>query len=255
MKQLDSVLTFALAIFSTFHQGSASALYKPSYLKPGELDPRASQNTSAGSTSDVDVAIKIVQEQQIKQGKYNVYRYRHPLRNHQSLAPNRRVQGKHGNFTDTLPVNVRHAIGVVAKEYRKNRLGHKHHIKRDVFWMEAVSHGSVAIGGSAGYAVFRNVKDYGATGDGATDDTDAINLAISDGNRCGENCGSSTVKPALVYFPSGTYIISSPIIQYYNTQLVGNAAAPPTIKGSSAFIGLGMISSDVYIPGASGGEW
>jgi polygalacturonase len=53
------------------------------------------------------------------------------------------------------------------------------------------------------YQVFRNVKEYGARGDGVTDDTAAINRAISDGNRCGANCRSSTVKGALVYFPSG----------------------------------------------------
>ncbi|KAK6540122.1 hypothetical protein TWF694_008944 [Orbilia ellipsospora] len=258
MKLLCTVLTLFLTIFTA---SEGSALYEPYYHPHGELELRATlvvpQNTSASSTPDVAAALKLVQEQQIKQGKYNVNRLKHPLRNRKTTSPNRRVQGKHGNFTDTLPANVRNAVKVVAKDYAKKRRsqnGHTH-AKRDAFWMEGVAHGSVAIGGSAGYVVFRNVKDYGAKGDGATDDTVAINLAISDGNRCGDNCGSSTVKPALVYFPSGTYIISSPIIQYYNTQLIGNAATPPTIKGSSAFIGLGLISSDVYIPGASGGEW
>lgn len=59
-------------------------------------------------------------------------------------------------------------------------------------------------------------------GDGVTDDTAAIQLAISDGGRCGANCGGSTVYPATVYFPSGTYIISSSIIMYYNTEMLGN---------------------------------
>lgn len=38
-------------------------------------------------------------------------------------------------------------------------------------------------------------------GDGLTDDTAAINKATSDGGRCGADCGSSTIYPAVVYFP------------------------------------------------------
>jgi polygalacturonase len=69
--------------------------------------------------------------------------------------------------------------------------------------------------------------DYGAVGDGVADDTAAINLAISSGDRCGVDCGSSTVRPAVVYFPTGTYLVSSSIIQYYNTQLIGNVSCSP----------------------------
>jgi hypothetical protein len=75
--------------------------------------------------------------------------------------------------------------------------------------------------------VWRNVKDYGAKGDGVTDDTAAINLAISSGGRCGPNCGSSTVFPAVVYFPAGTYLVSSSLIQYYNTQMLGDVSRAP----------------------------
>ena len=80
-----------------------------------------------------------------------------------------------------------------------------------------------------GYKVFRNVRDYGARGDGKTDDTEAINRAISDGNRCGDNCGSSTVKPATVYFPPGTYLVSTSIIAMYYTQLVGDISSATSI--------------------------
>lgn len=71
------------------------------------------------------------------------------------------------------------------------------------------------------YKVFRNVKDYGAKGDGATDDSNAINLAISQGDRCGPGCGSSTISPAIVYFPPGKYLISRPLLQFYYTQFIG----------------------------------
>lgn len=66
--------------------------------------------------------------------------------------------------------------------------------------------GSNPFGGASnnGCKVFRNVKDFGARGDGVTDDTEAVNRAISDGGRCGANCGASTVKGATVYFPPGT---------------------------------------------------
>ncbi|RPA79578.1 pectin lyase-like protein [Ascobolus immersus RN42] len=98
-----------------------------------------------------------------------------------------------------------------------------------------------------GYKVWRNVKDFGAKGDGVTDDTAAINLAISSGGRCGANCGSSTIHPAVVYFPPGTYLVSSSIIQYYNTQFLGDPHSIPTILAAWSFVGLGVITSDVYI--------
>ena len=54
---------------------------------------------------------------------------------------------------------------------------------------------------------FRSVKDYGATGDGSTDDTQAIRLAIATG--------------ASLYFPPGTYNISGPLRPKDNQKLLG----------------------------------
>ena len=90
-------------------------------------------------------------------------------------------------------------------------------------------------------------------GDGTTDDTDAINSAISSGSRCGDGCNSSTVTPAIIYFPPGTYLVSSPIIQYYYTQFIGDAITIPTIKASSSFSGIAVIDSDPYLSG--GANW
>ena len=88
-----------------------------------------------------------------------------------------------------------------------------------------------------------------------TDDTAAINSAISAGSRCGEGCDSSTTTPAIVYFPPGTYLVSSPIIQYYYTQLVGDAISVPTIKAAAAFGGIAVIDADPYIPNGNGANW
>jgi len=103
------------------------------------------------------------------------------------------------------------------------------------------------------YKVFRNVRDYGAKGDGLTDDTAAINLAISDQGRCGAGCNATSVKGAIVYFPSGTYLVSKPIVQYYYTQFVGDPKNRPVIKGAANFSGIAVIDTNVYLPG--GGQW
>lgn len=83
-------------------------------------------------------------------------------------------------------------------------------------------------------------------GDGSTDDTVAINKAISSGGRCGKGCDSSTTTPAIVYFPPGTYVVSKPIVQYYYTQIVGDAVELPIIKASAKFAGMAVIDADPY---------
>ncbi|KAL4934324.1 exo-beta-1,3-glucanase Exg0 [Aspergillus undulatus] len=115
------------------------------------------------------------------------------------------------------------------------------------YWVGAVEpQGAVPFGDSSDYQVRRNVKDFGAVGDGVTDDTDAINKAISSGNRCGKGCDSSTTKPAVVYFPAGTYLVSSPVIQYYYTQMIGDANNMPVLKASADFAGMAVIDADPY---------
>ena len=87
-------------------------------------------------------------------------------------------------------------------------------------------------------------------GNGVSDDTVAINLAISSGNRCGpKSCQSSTTSPAVVYFPAGTYSISASIVDYYYTQIIGNPNDLPTIKATSNFTAFALIDGDQYQPG------
>ncbi|KAJ7926053.1 exo-beta-1,3-glucanase [Mycena leptocephala] len=118
------------------------------------------------------------------------------------------------------------------------------------FWMQNIKHQGIAAfnPNSTTYQVFRNVKDFGAKGDGVTDDTDAINAAISAGNRCGlGSCPSSTTTPAVVFFPHGKYVVSAPIIAYYYTQLIGDAIYLPTLVAAPSFGGIGVIDADPYI--------
>lgn len=76
----------------------------------------------------------------------------------------------------------------------------------------------------AGYI---NVKDYGAKGDGKTDDTEAINAALTAG---GEDTGREFWLDKTVYFPAGTYLISSPIKKLYKN---GKFASGMVITGNS----------------------
>ena len=49
-----------------------------------------------------------------------------------------------------------------------------------------------------------------------------------------------------MYFPAGTYLVSSPIVDYYFTQLVGNPNCPPVIKAAANFNGPWVIDGDQY---------
>ncbi|KAK0210244.1 exo-beta-1,3-glucanase [Desarmillaria ectypa] len=126
------------------------------------------------------------------------------------------------------------------------------------FWLEAIKHqGTSPFNPDPGsYQVFRNVKDFGAVGDGKHDDTKAINKAISHGKRCGGGkCKSSTTTRAVVYFPAGTYLVSKSIISYYATQLIGDPKNPPTLLASNSFNDIAVIDVNPYIPGGNGAQW
>lgn len=133
------------------------------------------------------------------------------------------------------------------------------------YWLSSITRQGTVAYRDGDFQVFRNVKDFGAVGDGTSstfkiylvadiflgsaDDTVAINAAITAGGRCGQGCDSSTITPALIYFPPGTYAISAPLIQLYYTQFVGDAVTLPTIKATAGFAGIALIDSDPYADG------
>ncbi|KXJ96101.1 glycoside hydrolase family 55 protein [Microdochium bolleyi] len=122
------------------------------------------------------------------------------------------------------------------------------------YWYESIPKRGISAFNSnpSTYKVFRNVKDYGAVGDGRTDDTAAINRAISDGNRCAPGtCSSSSTTNAVVYFPAGTYLVSSSIVSYYATNLIGNPNSLPILKATAGFTGFGVIDGAQYQPGGA----
>jgi len=75
-----------------------------------------------------------------------------------------------------------------------------------------------------------SVKDFGATGDGTTDDTAAIQAAIT---------YAVTNSIGTIRVPSGTYNITSPIKLYDRTALVGDNSGTTTISKSTNTVGTG----------------
>jgi hypothetical protein len=69
------------------------------------------------------------------------------------------------------------------------------------------------------------------------------------------------------------YVVSSPIIAYYYTQIIGDARTPPTLRARSNFSGIAVIGkpfffhsdlgsilncvvdADPYIPNGNGAQW
>jgi len=76
-----------------------------------------------------------------------------------------------------------------------------------------------------------NVRDYGAAGDGSTDDTAAIQAALT---ACGSAGGG------VVYLPTGTYIISTALTVSAATTVQGAGLGRSTIKAKSTHTGRGL---------------
>lgn len=80
---------------------------------------------------------------------------------------------------------------------------------------------------------FANVKDFGAIGDGATDDTAAISRAIQNAYAINQySTGSNFHKT--IYFPAGTYLISRTLSLPPYTRLQGDGKRVSVITGSFA---------------------
>jgi glucan 1,3-beta-glucosidase len=117
------------------------------------------------------------------------------------------------------------------------------------YWVSQIKRqGKTPYGNQTDFVIWRNVKDFGAKGDGVTDDSAAINAANALGNRCGLGCDSRLSESVIVYIPAGTYMISTRIIMYYNTALWGDANNLPILKALPSFDEIGVLESNVYLP-------
>lgn len=81
--------------------------------------------------------------------------------------------------------------------------------------------GAVATNVGARLTETLNVKDFGAVGDGSADDTAAINAAIARANITGS---------VSIYFPSGSYLVSSGLNPITKSNVYLTADAPNTAR-------------------------
>jgi glucan 1,3-beta-glucosidase len=117
------------------------------------------------------------------------------------------------------------------------------------YWYEKVKHnGMFSVANSKNYVVYRNAKDYGAKGDGTTDDSAAIQKAINtvEGSGSGSRVGGTTLtgQPAVVYFPPGTYLVNSGIKNIMGTVLMGDPTNRPVIKAGANFKDAVMLTGN-----------
>lgn len=69
-----------------------------------------------------------------------------------------------------------------------------------------------------------NVKAFNAIGDGSTDDTSAISLALS---------SLVSIGGGTLYFPKGTYLVDSVYIQSNNIRIIGDGVGNSIIRGKN----------------------
>lgn len=103
--------------------------------------------------------------------------------------------------------------------------------------------------------MYRNVRSYGAVGDGSQDDTDSIQNAINtDGQGGNRYRNEVTTRPALIFVPGGEYKISKTVDLRLNTILVGDPNNLPVFKASAGFNpGASLINGYDFATDGTGG--
>ncbi|KAL2867032.1 glycoside hydrolase family 55 protein [Aspergillus lucknowensis] len=196
-------------------------------------------NTPKSSISDAREVVRAAIVQMTQLNKACIEKLAHRPTSRAKLARSSCKESP-SHLLNITPTIVR-AAALVAEADVATRLANGPRPLQTRRWMKDIRRqGTVPWGNDANYKIFRNVvDDYRADPTGASDSTAAIQAAINDGQRCGERCNGSTLKNAIVYFPPGTYLVSSTI----------KANDWPTIRAASSFVGLGVLSTDEYVGG------
>ncbi len=242
----------------------------------------------AVSANEVKEAQKLVEAARKENQESNARILAHPRVNHKDLEDKDEVQlgsidksVPEPTKDDYKPINetIREAAALVAEYEARNglmeytwplsgnhslsnsTLGRKRQAAATSYWYANISPKgkSPFHPKGAAYVVYKNaILDCGAKGDGVTDDTKAIQACIAAQDRCGGDsltCASTSVMPLVIYFPPGNYLVSSNIEIYFQTNLIGDPIDRPRIIAAKSFQGLGVLSSDFYIPGGGGKGW
>jgi hypothetical protein len=144
----------------------------------------------SATADDLSRAQKLVEDAMAESARRNEARYANPARNVYGLRPGtmvgskRKLRRQEGDDTVDPPpplleitpelaaaaalvaeADALKQLGNVTAGARRTILAHR----AGTFWMESIARkGTVPWGNDPGYKVFRNVKDYGAKGDGLT---------------------------------------------------------------------------------------
>ncbi|KAL1632349.1 hypothetical protein SLS56_003764 [Neofusicoccum ribis] len=113
------------------------------------------------------------------------------------------------------------------------------------------------------YPVARNALSFGADPTGGVPSSSALQAAIDHGGPFappalrntsfrGPEFGS-TLFPAVVYLPPGTYLVDAPLQLWTGTVLAGDAVSPPVLKVAPGFAGDVVVSGrEPRLPGTNG---
>lgn len=95
-----------------------------------------------------------------------------------------------------------------------------------------------------------NVRDFGAVGDDSTDDTDAINRALQQVYKSSVSPSEARARRTL-YFPGGSYKISSSLNIPTYAKLVGDGVSSTIIRCTNGNVAVANICDSLFQTGSS----